>query len=188
MPKATIPTTPSTPPTPSVPTPPVPTPPINKPPTSGGPTSPMPYPGGGYSGGVVVIAPDAAVGVPVVTGPVEVPVIHAPVVAPSATVGSAARAATSPQRLMQDPVCGGAQVPRLAAMLDELLSSGQFEAADLETVKALRLTIADLEAAGQRRAARAIEERAMAILGYAKLPSSCANGSFTWVRQAAVSE
>jgi hypothetical protein len=75
------------------------------------------------------------------------------------------------------------QVPRLAAMLDELLSSAQFDAYDLDTVKALRFAIADLDAAGQRKAARTVEERAMGMLGYTKLLFRCSDGSFTWTKQ-----
>jgi hypothetical protein len=170
----------------SIPKPSLPPPPPPPPP----PLPPgMPHhPGGGYGGGVVVVAPDVPVGVPVVTGPVAAPIVQVPVAAPSITVARTPRTAVARQQaVQQDASCGVPQVPRLAAMLDELLSSAQFDA-DLDTVKALRLAIADLDAAGQRKAARTVEERAMAMLGYAKFSFRCGDGSFAWTKQTAAVE
>jgi hypothetical protein len=163
--------------------------PSNPNPSNPGPSSnpTMPhYPGGGYGGGVVVIAPELPVGVPIVEAPVAAPMVQMPVASPSAIVARPARTAVASQQMVrQEASCGTPQVPRLAAMLDELLSSTQFEA-DLDTVKALRLAITDLDAAGQRKAARTIEERAMGMLGYAKHWFGC--GSFTWINQAAAAQ
>jgi len=163
-----------------------PPPPPPPPPPTG---NPMPhYPGGGYGGGVVVIAPQLPVGVPIVEAPIAAPIVQMPIASPSAIVARPPRTAVASQQMArQDASCGTPQAPRLAAMLDELLSSAQSDA-DLDTVKALRLAIADLDAAGQRKAARTVEERAMGMLGYAKLWFRCGDGSFTWTKQTAAVE
>ena len=130
------------------------------------PTSPSHGPlGGGYGGGVVVAAP---VDVPAVTVADR----------PAATV-------VGPRVVQQSPACGPSRIPSLAAALDQLMPTAQLAAADLEVVRALRIAIADLAAAGKYVPARAVEEQAMRMLGYGKLWLRCGDGSFTWTRQVA---
>jgi hypothetical protein len=139
---------------------------------------PLPYPahpphgpmGGGYGGGGVVVA-----------APVDD--------VPAVTVAGGAAAAVAGQRVVQQtPACGPTGIPRLAAALDELMPTAQLAAADLEAVRALRIAIADLAAAGKYMPARAVEEQAMSMLGYSKLWSRCGDGSFAWTKQVAAAE
>jgi hypothetical protein len=119
------------------------------------------YGGGGFGGGDVVTAP-----------------------AIPAAVGAAAPVAGQ-QVVQQTPACGSTRIPRLAEALDQLLPTAQLAAADLETVRALRVAIADLAAAGKYLPARVAEEQAMGMLGYSKLWFRCGDGGFTWTKQVA---
>jgi hypothetical protein len=120
------------------------------------------YGGGGYGGGGDVV--------------------YAPAVAPA---GGSTVAVPGRQLVQQSPACGAMRTPPLAAALDELLPTAQLAAADLDAVKALRVAIADLAAAGKYMPARAVEEQAMSMLGYGKLWSRCGDGGFAWTKQVA---
>jgi hypothetical protein len=147
--------------TPSTPAPSTPKTPSHPPMGGGG------YGGGGYGGGGVVVAPSADVpAATVVTSPATTVLAGQPVA-------------------QQSPACV-ARIPQLAAVLDALMPTAQLATAELETLKSLRIAIADLAAAGKYVAARAVEEQAMSMLGYAKVWSRC--GDFAWTRQVAAAQ
>jgi hypothetical protein len=75
-------------------------------------------------------------------------------------------------------------IPRLAAIIDELLPMAQLSAIDLTKITVLRELIQDLSVNGKEGSARDVEEVAMSLLGYEKLWLRCGLGTFNWIKQA----
>jgi len=75
-------------------------------------------------------------------------------------------------------------IPRLAAIIDELLPAAQLSAADLTKITVLRELIQELSVKGKEGSARDVEEVAMSLLGYEKLWLRCGFGTFTWIKRA----
>src|ERR1019366_1555916 len=116
------------------------------------------------SGPVVILVPQAPVQVPVAV-PVAVPVRVA--TGTSSVVAAQARPSITPQ-------CGAAaNIPALAAGIDELLPTAQLSEADMTKVTELRQMIQVLSADGKVPAARDVEEIAMNLLGYQKVWLRC---------------
>jgi hypothetical protein len=75
------------------------------------------------------------------------------------------------------------KIPPLAAALDDLLPKAELPGPEIEKIKALRVQIGQLAAAGQSNEAREVEEQAMQILGYRKAWLRCGPGTFTWMKR-----
>jgi len=73
-------------------------------------------------------------------------------------------------------------IPPLAAALDDLLPKAELAGPEIEKIKALRVQIGQLAAAGQSDEAREVEEQAMQILGYEKTSLRCGPGTFMWMK------
>ena len=128
------------------------------------------------SGPVVILVPQAPVQVPVAV-PVAVPVRVA--TGTSSVVAAQARPSITPQ-------CGAtANIPALAAGIDELLPTAQLSEADMTKVTELRQMIQVLSTGGKAVAARDVEEIAMNVLGYQKIWLRCGLGTFDWEQQVA---
>ena len=80
---------------------------------------------------------------------------------------------------------GGAPIPPIASVLDEELPKAQLTEDDLAKARALRAQIATLVAAKKVDQARAVEEKAMALLGYRKMLLRGGPGTFLWMKTGA---
>jgi hypothetical protein len=79
--------------------------------------------------------------------------------------------------------CGAdADIPALAAGIDQLLPTAQLSEADIAKVTELRQMIQDLSTSGKLDAARNVEEAAMYYLGYQKIWLKCGLGTFAWAQ------
>ena len=128
---------------------------------------------------------------PPVQVPVQVPV--AVPVAPSyaaparvATPSSSGSAAVAQQPVVTPACLTPADIPALAAGIDQLLPTAQLSAADMAKVTELRQMIQQLATDGKVPAARDLEEAAMNLLGYQKVWLRCGVGTFDWEKQAAI--
>jgi hypothetical protein len=133
---------------------------------------------------VLVLQPPVQVPVQV---PVAVPVAPsyaAPArVAASSTSGSAVTA--QPQPVVTPACMTAADIPALAAGIDQLLPTAQLSDADKAKITELRQMIQQLATDGKVPAARDIEEAAMNLLGYQKVWLRCGAGTFDWEKIAA---
>ena len=77
-----------------------------------------------------------------------------------------------------------ADIPALAAGIDQLLPTAQLSEADMSKVTELRQMIQVLATGGKLAAARDVEEVAMNVLGYQKVWLRCGVGTFDWEQQA----
>jgi hypothetical protein len=128
------------------------------------------------------IAESGAIVTPAPQLPVEVPVA----VPLAAGTGSVATGQAKPS---VTPRCGAAaNIPALAAGIDELLPTAQLSEADLTRVTAMRESIQELSVIGKEAEARDIEQTAMSLLGYQKIWLHCGFGTFTWIKQATTME
>jgi hypothetical protein len=67
-------------------------------------------------------------------------------------------------------------------VVDATLQEVELDETKGEQVKALRVRIQQLVAAGKDGAARDAEEKAMSILGYKKVWLRCGPGTFAWMK------
>ncbi len=141
---------------------PPPTPPAPLPPGPPPPPPPHPHPD---PGPVVIVVPPAPIQAPVV---VPVPV--------RVNTGTAA-----PAQPVITPNCmTTADIPALAAGIDQLLPTAQLSEADMTRVIAIRQSIQELATIGKVADARDLEEIAMKLLGYQKVWLRCGQGTFAW--------
>ena len=124
-------------------------------------------------GPVVIMVPQAPVQMPV-----QVPVA-APVAVRVATA-AASVAATKPMPVITPACMTAADIPALAAGIDELLPTAQLSQDDMTKVTELRQMIQELSTDGKEAAARNVEEVAMYYLGYQKIWLQCGQGTFAW--------
>src|SRR5882724_2815563 len=75
-----------------------------------------------------------------------------------------------------------ADIPALAAGIDQLLPTAQLSPDDMTEVTELRQMIQDLSSDGKVAAARNVEEVAMYYLGYQKIWLQCGLGTFAWTQ------
>ena len=73
-----------------------------------------------------------------------------------------------------------ADIPALAAGIDQLLPTAQLSEADMTRVTAMRQSIQELATIGKVADARDLEEMAMKLLGYQKVWLHCGQGTFAW--------
>jgi len=67
-------------------------------------------------------------------------------------------------------------------IVDATLQKVELDETKGKQVKALRVRIQQLAAAGKEAAARDAEEKAMSILGYKKVWLRCGPGTFAWMK------
>jgi hypothetical protein len=124
---------------------------------------------------VVIFAPQVPVQVPVyVPGPVTYGTSARTNMATGSAVTAQAQPVVTPHCITQ------ADIPALAAGIDELLPKVQLAEADVKQLVELRQTIQLLATDGKVPAARDAEEIAMSILGYQKVWLRCGQGAFDW--------
>lgn len=140
---------------------------------------PNPNPDGGQTGGNSNHPSGPIV---IVTPPVRVPVyVPGPyVTSPRVVTGVSSAPAARPQPVITPTCMTAADIPALAAGIDQLLPNAQLSEAGLKQVTELRQTIQLLATDGKVPAARDTEEIAMNILGYQKVWLRCGQGTFDW--------
>jgi hypothetical protein len=143
--------------------------------TGGGSAGNGKGPGGGP---VVIVVPRAPIQVPVPV-PVDVPVIV------PGRVGASSVATTRVQPVITPACMTAADIPALAAGIDQLLPTARLSDADMAKVTELRQVIQMLATDGKVAAARDVEEDAMNILGYQKVWLRCGAGTFDWEQRVA---
>ena len=74
------------------------------------------------------------------------------------------------------------RMPPPGAAIDQLLPDAKVTDAEKENIKTLRAEIAKLVADHKMQEARAVEERAMKIIGYGKIWLHCGPGTFMWMK------
>jgi hypothetical protein len=120
----------------------------------------------------------------IVVPPVRVPVyVPGPVTystSPRVVTGVSSAPAARPQPVITPTCMTAADIPALAAGIDELLPKAQLSEADMKQVVEIRQTIQLLATDGKVPAARDAEEIAMNILGYQKVWLRCGQGTFDW--------
>jgi hypothetical protein len=121
---------------------------------------------------VVIFAPQV---------PVQVPVyVPGPYASPRVVTGVSSVPAVRQQPVIMPHCMTAADVPQLAAGIDQLLPTAKLSEADMTQVTELRQTIQLLATDGKVPAARDTEEIAMNILGYQKVWLRCGQGVFDW--------
>jgi hypothetical protein len=133
------------------------------------PPPPPPPPHRTDGGPVIILAPQ------VVQERVAVPYSTSPRV-----VTGVSSVAVRPQPVVTPHCMTAADIPALAAGIDQLLPTAKLSEADMSTVTELRQTIQLLATDGKVPAARDTEEIAMNILGYQKVWLRCGQGTFDW--------
>ena len=130
---------------------------------------------------MIIVAPQVPVQVPV-----AVPVPYG-TPARVATGSGSASVVKAPAQPVVTPACmTAADIPALAAGIDQLLPTAQLSEADMAKVTELRQMIQQLATDGKVPAARNLEEAAMNLLGYQKVWLRCGAGTFDWEKQAAI--
>jgi hypothetical protein len=77
---------------------------------------------------------------------------------------------------------GMAYQPPLAVLIDAELTRAKLDDVEMTNLKAMRAEIATLAAKKKTTEARAVEEKAMLMLGYRKAWTACGPGSFLWMK------
>ena len=125
----------------------------------------------------MIVVPPASAPVPVV-----VPV-------PERVNSGAGHSVAAPAQPVITPACmTAADIPALAAAIDQLLPTVQLSEADMTRVTAMRQSIQELAVIGKVADARDVEEIAMKILGYQKTWLRCGQGTFYWQKMVATAD
>jgi hypothetical protein len=123
------------------------------------------------NGGVVVVVPQL---------PVQMPVA-VPYGAPARVATGTGYVAPARAQPVITPACvTAADIPALAAGIDQLMPTAHLSESDMTRLNAMRESIQELATVGKVADARDVEEIAMNLLGYQKVLLRCGQGTFDW--------